>query len=1089
MADWHYQADGQPCTAEHFYALTCDPQRHAVVEACAGAGKTWILVARMARALWLGAEPDSILAITFTKKAAGEMRQRLLDLLQDWARCDDASLTRELALRGLNSVDAAGLQRARDLYRQLLRSDRAVQVRTFHSWFAQLLRHAPLEVFRQLQLPAQHELIEDDSLAKQEAWPRFLAAVYRDDDLLADYQGAVTAIGRSATQEALMTALSRRSELQMADAAGVLERSVQPVAAVVPRMASWSWGQNPLLVVPELAEALWAAARALGQHGKTDVSVRNGQALEMALSRQDMADIVNVLRTKTGTPRAKGLGSHQAEAVDAAQAWLDDWRDAQHQAQCWAHQGRMVRLSRQLMATYADLKRQRSWVDMNDLEAAASHLLADGQVAAWIQQRLDQRVQHLLVDEFQDTNPLQWHALRAWLEGYAGAGGGGQGLRAFIVGDPKQSIYRFRRADPRVFAQAKAFAQAALGAPVLSCDHTRRCAQAVVQACNAVMAAVPRMGETAVVYREHSTASPHLGQVARLPLVQAEPAAASSDAPWRETLTQPRDVAKSSAAALEAQAVADWLHDQIAAGAFAAHEVMVLARRNARLGLLHSALNRRGVPSAFAEKTPMIDAPVVADLVALLDAATSHGHDLSLARALKSPMFGASDDELMAIARARRVLGQVSWWSVLRSEAVRAENPQGAEPALWQARVQAWATDLQVLDARLRQWPVHDVLVWWYEHIQIHARYAAVMPLALQASTRAQLSAVLAHSQNLNSGRFVTPYALVRDLMSAAREVAWPVPAEAVRMMTVHGAKGLEAKVLVLMDAHAPPQRAQSMGVMLDWPLGQSHPARVVFVQREQHPPLCARDLLERENLAKAAEDANLLYVAMTRAEHALWVSGHEAKGDTSESWYQRLTDAGVPESQPEPPAPAHTVESPGAGLVLVPRLPTEVVNATPPTWAPNAEDDEAARVGQAMHALLQWHVPGQAPSVSRLRQLASSLALSADAIERASALAQVIAHGEGAWAWDPALITIAHAEIELASGGQLMRLDRVVQRRDTGAWWVLDFKSHHQPADHPEWLAQVKAYARAWARAHPGEEVCAALLGGDGRLWPVAWR
>lgn len=1090
MADLHYQLDGQPCAAEVFYRVACDPARHVVVEACAGAGKTWILVARMARALWLGAAPDSILAITFTKKAAGEMRQRLLEVLQVWAAADDERLRAELALRGLLDVDEAGLARARGLYDLLLHSDRAVQVRTFHSWFAQLLRNAPLEVFRQLDLPAQHELLEDDSAASLEAWPRFLAAVHRDAGLMTDYQGAVMAIGRSNTQEALMSALARRAELRLADAAGVLDQSVQTVAQVVPRFAAWSLGQDPLQAVPAFTQALWDAARALGQQGKTEVSVRNGQALEQALSASDVLTVEAVLRTKTGTPRAKGLGSHAPELLEAAQAWMDDWRDAQHQAQCLVHQGRMVRLSRVLMATYADLKRQRGWVDMNDLEAAASHLLSDGQVAAWIQQRLDQRVQHLLVDEFQDTNPLQWQALRAWLEGYAGAGGGGQGLRAFIVGDPKQSIYRFRRADPRVFAQAKDFAQVALGAQVLSCDHTRRCAQAVVQACNAVMAAIPRAGETAVTYREHSSASAAAGQVARLPLVVAEANEDVNDevpeAVWRDSLTQPRDVAKSTAAAQEAEVLADWLHAQIATGAFAVRDVMVLARRNARLGLLHAALNQRGVPSAFAEKTPMIDAPVVADVVALLDAATAHGHDLSLARALKSPMFGATDEELMALARARQALGSVAWWSVLSSQAALEVVPRGMDRETWCARVQAWAQDLQTLDQRLRQWPVHDVLVWWFEHIQIHARYAAAMPLALQASTRAQLSAVLAHSQNLASGRFITPYDLVRDLMAADREVAWPVPAEAVRMMTVHGAKGLEAKVVVLMDTHAPPQRAQSMSVLLDWPLSEAHPSRVLFVQREQSPPLCARDVLDRETLARDAEDANLLYVAMTRAEEMLWISGHDARGDTSQSWYQRLSDAGVQEQAPSLALPDASPSLGAATQVCISVMPGPLAQGVARGWTPPSEEDETARVGQAMHALLQWHVAGQSWSESSLNSVRVSYLLSDEAWARAQDLAQAIATGEGAWAWDPAVIDTAHVEIDLAVGGALLRLDRVVRRRDTGAWWVLDFKSHHLPAEHVEWVAQVRRYAAAWQRAHPETPVHAALLGGDGRFWPI---
>ena len=1132
----NYQIDGQACTAQAFYDVACNPMRHAVVEACAGAGKTWILVARMARALYLGAAPDSILAITFTKKAAGEMRQRLLKDLAEWSQMDDVALAQALAQRGMHDLDAQGLARARGLHSALLDSDRHVQVRTFHSWFAQLLRHAPMEVFRELGLPVQHELLEDDAAACEEAWPLFLAQVQADASAWADYQAAVMSIGRSQTQDALMAALARRAELRLADEAGVLTHSVSPVAALCPRFAEWSPGDDPLVAVPELAQALWGAAHALGTQGKTAASQRKGAELEQALSDGDLLAAEAVLRTKTGTRRTQGMATHQPEALEQAQDWLDEWQSARHQAQCLAHQARMVGLSRLLLQVYAELKRQRNWVDMNDLETAATHLLANGQVAAWIQQRLDQQVQHLLVDEFQDTNPLQWQALRAWLEGYAGAGGGGQGLRVFIVGDPKQSIYRFRRADPRVFVHAREFAQEALGAQVLSCDHTRRCARAVVQACNAVMAAQDRQGETAVAYREHSAQRADLGEVWQLPLVQAESEASGAEPDaqpspgsdvWRDSLMHPRDVAKTRAAEREALALAKRLAAHLATGACQPGEVMVLARRNARLALLHQALNDLGVPSAFAEKSPLIDAPVVADVVALLDAATSPTHDLSLARALKSPMFGASDAELMAIARARVRLGtDRSWWQVLQSDLILETTPEGSCPQQWRERAAAWAHNLQKLSELLTRLPVHDVLVWWYEQVGIEAAYAAAVPLPMQASARAQLRAVLAQSQNQDSGRFVSPYELVRTLMSAQREVAWPVPAQAVRLLTIHGAKGLEAKLVVLMDTHAPAQAAQTMGVLWDWPVQQRHPSRVVFVMRESQPPLCARDLLAREQWARQAEDINLLYVALTRAEDALWISGHVPHRDAEHSWYQQLQAVGLAQAPTlEPvvtPTAAGVVSRSGEAnpgtRVGVKRMIGDVV----PDWgaavasvseglreepcadaltpgegtqaflAPESgegalDNDEAARIGQAMHAGLQWHVPQQAWTTATWQALQAQFALDDDGMQRAQTMAQAIVSGEAGWAWDASVIDAAYAEIDVAQAGQVLRIDRVVRRRDTGAWWVLDFKSHQHPADHAQWRAQVMRYARIWASAHPGDEVHAALVGGDGRLWPLS--
>jgi ATP-dependent helicase/nuclease subunit A len=205
----------------------------------------------------------------------------------------------------------------------------------------------------------------------------------------------------------------------------------------------------------------------------------------------------------------------------------------------------MVRLSRTLFADYATLKRRRGLIDMADLERVALALLSDHALAGWIQERLDARVRHLLIDEFQDTSPLQWHALHAWLSAYVGAGGGGDGPRLFIVGDPKQSIYRFRRAEPRVFEAAQRFVLEGLGGTLAACDHTRRCAPGVVGVVNAVFGAIADEGGLPL-WRAHTTevaAGPEeRPPLARLASVERPAAAgvrrgADDERVWRPSLS------------------------------------------------------------------------------------------------------------------------------------------------------------------------------------------------------------------------------------------------------------------------------------------------------------------------------------------------------------------------------------------------------------------------------------------------------------------------------------------------------------------------------------------------------------------------
>ncbi len=226
-----YRRDGVLVAREAFYAAACDPQLSCVVEACAGAGKTWMLVSRILRALLDGAEPHDILAITFTRKAAGEMRERLDEWLAHYASpaTPDAELAQALVERGL---DAAAARRAvpalRGLHARVLSSGRPVEIRTFHAWFSQLLGAAPLELLDALGLRRDLTLLEDEKEHAVDVFRRFHAAVSRDAALAADYRALVERRGRSDARRWLEAAWGKRVELALADEAGVLASSVEP---------------------------------------------------------------------------------------------------------------------------------------------------------------------------------------------------------------------------------------------------------------------------------------------------------------------------------------------------------------------------------------------------------------------------------------------------------------------------------------------------------------------------------------------------------------------------------------------------------------------------------------------------------------------------------------------------------------------------------------------------------------------------------------------------------------------------------------------------------------------------------------------
>ncbi len=1108
-----YQCNGQPVSAEAFYAIACDPRRSVAVEACAGSGKTWMLVSRIVRALLEDGQstgevkPQEILAITFTKKAAGEMRERLDEWLKDFAQADDDTLMRELQVRGIN-VEAAnqiGLQPNKDvrkqlsnLYRAVLASGRSVQIRTFHSWFAALLRNAPVAVLVRLGLPVNYELLEDDAPARALVWRRFYTVLVADESLRGDFEAVVLTHGRFQAGKALQAALDKRVEFALADEAGVVNTSVKAFSDQFPECAGLATPEDALTQNAANRQLLFDAAKALGRASAPTFSAK-GVELEQALSAGDMPAAFAALLTATSTPRKFGEKIVGIASIRQAQELVLRTVAACQQHEAWDYQQRMARLARALIAEFTALKRERGWVDMNDVERAGKEMLADPVLSGWVQERLDARIRHLMIDEFQDTNPLQWQALSSWMSGYGGAG---RAPSVFLVGDPKQSIYRFRRAEPQVFIAAQKFVVEGLGGDLLSCDHTRRNAVAVINTVNAAMAqACEADGYDG--FRAHTTESDRAGFAGRLPPVPRlkEEVVSTLAAAWRDSLTTPRELPEETLRTLEARQAAAWIaqylrnHDGRSAGQPQArpapsggsevHEVtsvgasvMVLSRKRAGLLPLQDELRARHIPAQIGEKTDLIDCCEVLDIVALLDVLVSPQHDLSLARALRSPLFGLADSSLVELALLQRELS-LPWIDLLQKTELLAQELQGLAAIF--TRWKGWVDSL----------PPHDALQAIYDDGDVLARFAAAAPPVQRRAVLANLRALLAVALGLDGGRYATPYGFVRALKAGGTLAPATVSDGAVRLLTIHGAKGLEAEAVLLLDLDAAERSADSMGVLIDWPGEAAGPQKFVFLVSESRPPACAAEAVAAEQMARSREELNALYVALTRARHTLVISSIEPYRATTDSWWQRLHP--LTQALPAPLAddvPASTTLDAESGvlhLLTLPELPAaQVALMAPATTSPRDEDSTSARTGKAMHRLLEW---GGALLEAQIAAVAREFSLSPAQARHASALAQRIRGGEGAWAWNDDVIAWQGNEVDLIHEGQTLRLDRLVQRKDAGHaghWWVLDYKSAGAPERQPSLTAQMQVYRAAVQRGYPGATVKAAFLTGLGTVVEV---
>jgi ATP-dependent helicase/nuclease subunit A len=1162
-----YLIDGEHVGPAAFYRAACDPRRPVVIEACAGAGKTWMLVSRILRALLEGAEPREILAITFTRKAVGEVRGRLDEWLAGFssARCTHDRRVEELMQRGLDAAEAeAAAPRLGALHDEMLRDGRRVEIRTFHGWFQQLLRSAPWALLAEIGLGGAPELIEDFADHRREVMRRFHRAVRADAVLVGHRDALLDRRGRSTVERWLDAVIDNRIEIELSIEAGTLATSVETAARWEPQWAGLAAPEDRWMQ-PAATAMLQQLATELGAAGRPKRARDAAGELEAALQLGDAtarhAAIVKAVFTQAGEVRAHLDASSLAGVVDLAQAIAA----ARLQADAADDHHRMAQLAEVLVRTWRDYKREAGLIDHSDLERGALALMRDATLSAWMHERLDLRVRHLLIDEFQDTNPLQWQAVRAWLEGYAGAGGGASGLRppgVFIVGDPKQSIYRFRRAEPRVFTAAGEFVVEALGGQRLACDHTRRNTPAVLAGMNQVFEPLAG-GQRYAGFRVHTTdvdadapllglTRAHLGCVPRrgadadAPAPRRRPAAGDDppDVLFRDSLVVPRDRAEEHRRLVEARRVAAaierLLHPPDGTPGLPPNQVLVLCRRRDPLASVAQALRERRIPHAPAEALPLIESIEVRDLLAVLDVLASPGQDLSLAQALRSPLFDVDDDGLQQVAAAVLRGDAPTWWAALMALA-------DAPPAL--ARAQRLLASWQREASRL---PPHDLLDRIVEEGDLMERLAACVPAAYWPLAQASVQALLAVSLRLDGARYATPYRFVRALRRRAIETPPPARPDAVQLLTIHGAKGLEADAVFVVDSKPQAARADGPGVLVDWPVDDAAPRCCAFVSAASRTPPSLADLRRRDDEARQREELNGLYVAMTRARRLLVFSATEPYHAGPESWWQLVEPmltgwpglapaaGSVPPAQPSTPAsqpsaavaqPSTPASQPSAAAAqpsaqplpqaAVPGDASGVTIETVPEWQPRAsaaagfaapppdppdgdvdrdglpDTDPLRRLGRAVHRALEWLTgsglqPGQSPTPSALSDAAVAAAaehglVGAEGAAVETVVARLLAREELRRFFDPRGLQWAGNEVSVGWHGAVLRIDRLVQFKSIGdrpgEWWVLDYKLDAAPQRQPHHLEQLRRYRDAVRALQPEASVRCAFVTAAGEL------
>jgi ATP-dependent helicase/nuclease subunit A len=1069
-----------------------DPRRSIIVEACAGSGKTWLVVSRIIRLLLDGAQPSQILAVTFTRKAAQEMQGRLHEWLRDLAMKDEAFVRSFFTQRGLSTLTPEQLGRSATLYSLVLHAQPGITISTFHGWFMQVMRRAPLNAVTGQGVT----LLERVGSAQEEAWEELLEQLRTNPKSATaqHMQWLFRECGLHNTRKLLFSFMFRRADWWAytrgrSDAAGhalELLRASLDVDMNVDPAAQWGVdGTNE--------GVLLAFARQLAVNG-TDAQKQKATSLEGSWATSPPESRFGrawpLIFTSEGKPRKLNATKRQDQGAFASslaklQESLQGVRDALDEQQAYRLNEALLDCGVALLARYQALKQQKQQMDFTDLEWQLCRLLKESAHAETIQYKLDSRYRHVLIDEFQDTNPLQWQTLRAWFD----AGVAVQSLPTiFLVGDPKQSIYRFRRADARLFRVARDYLKEHFSAIELRNNDTRRCAPAVLAAVNAVFEEHP---QGFVDFARHTAQHVRLpGYVMVMPLAVIEsnrqPQVAGTALALRDPLTMPRFENQEGSRHKEAADFATMLQAIVREWVVVEKEqerragygdIMVLVRGRTHLAVYEAALRACHIPFISSRRGGLLDSLEAEDVQALLKFLITPFDDLALAQVLRTPIFSCNDDDLMLIARMG---GEASWWARLQ---------QLQEPSFALNRARESLTRWLVLADRL---PVHDLLDRVYFEGDVLARYSSVASVETRDKVIANLHAFMEMALSVDSGRYPSLPRFLQELLEM-RESVDDAPDEgklgslgnAVRIYTVHEAKGLEAPVVWLLDANSEIKGGDGSDVLVDWPPEDDIPAHFSAYSNRDSRGVKRRPLFEKEAALQAREEMNLLYVAMTRAQQALIVSGNAKNEDlgqhkASPTWYERIS--AVAKSGHNPLAKAPDARTPtasvgsGTGQVALP--------AIVPTGVPAPRMTKLQQRGIWLHALLQYLTePGRLDKT----ELQQRLGIPDDE------LGQLLNEAELLLA-SPALVRFFDAQQYrsacnempyVGSNGELKRIDRLVEFEDNV--WVLDYKLG-ESEDATRYRQQMLEYRTAMQAIYPTKQVKCALVFARGSLVEMEW-
>ena len=1093
-----------------------NPDYSAWVSANAGSGKTYVLAQRVIRLLLSGIDPARILCITFTKAAAANMANKVFQDLRAWTVLDDAALDDAMKKAGVKKIDPQLRARARQLFALALETPGGLKVQTIHAFCTQLLHLFPFEANVPARFEVLDEITETQMLGKLSLDVLLQAAESPESPLGRALAQAVLAAADLTFQDMVREAIRARDTLtRWVDEAGGVPQAMAQLSQALGVGPDESTADIDAAIFNDslIAKSEWATVGATMMGGlKTD---KDQGARFNALATLNGTKLLNTYldifctQKREKTKERIATGAIETTDPDLCQRLNRErdrvWTLMQRKRAIEARDrsSALFTIAYAVIARFRAEKDRRGLLDYDDLIDKTLELLKD-QRAAWVHYKLDRGIHHVLIDEAQDTSPKQWEIVKALVsEFFAGLGAHERQRTIFAVGDEKQSIFSFQGAAPREFAAMRvhferAHQHASLGFVATEFKHSFRSGPNVLGAVDSVFArAEAYAGLTA-----NAVAPVHEGLTHKAPgFVEIWDLEKSDDYEKKEGWAAPFDTqtVTSGVAKLSrriARTVAAWQRQ----GRRPKDVLILLRRRGALFEAIIRALKRENIPVAGADRMVLTEHIAVMDLMTLADAILLPEDDLALATALKGPLFGLGDDALFKLAWGRKG----SFHAALRSQRPDLvdifDRMRDAARTMTPFSFYAWLLGAEQGRKKILSRLGHEAADALDEFLNLALDYEHAEIPSLQG--------------------------FLAWLRAAGAEVKrdMEMDRDEVRVLTVHGAKGLEAPVVILADTTTPAQ---------GW-----HPPRLLHLPQSKAVPGAADRLIwagpkdydvgpmaeAREAALGSARDEyrRLLYVAMTRAIERLVVCGVDNGKRLPEGcWYELVRSALEADSKLEPaddgngevlrfrkvPGDAAKPEMDsreGVPAVCVPSWLYEPVAATPLRAAsikPSGDDAVAADLlrpapkrqraiarGIVVHRLLQ-SLP-EIPRESRAKVMETFLARESagfDAAEQSSLAEHVMLILE-----DPRFYELygpaSRAEVPIVGrldiGGKTIRVSGRVDRLAVTqtAVFIGDFKTDRRPARRIEeaparYIAQLARYRAVLRKLYPDRPVRAAII------------